>query len=439
MVSFGSRGIARLVALFVLSLLFGVVSLNAQVEDDPASAPAPPDEPDESPDEEEYDDDGDDTADVDTEGTIDVDEDEDPRGWRIGGDIRPIIDNLERVDRDGSIVEAQDLGVRYRLNARLRPSSTVRLGARLSGRCYTEECDFELYLDPALPTPSGLAGGQHTVDQFYVHWFRRGRFDLAFGRLQTRFVLRGGVFARTLDRSDSHNTNITWTDGAHITYHGRRGWVSHLILQYNSRDGSGGIRREPLDFDDSGAKVTTFLGFESTDSWGPIVQRSFDISYLPSSLLKDGRPGGRREDYLGVVARLAFRVPQRQEGPRLRTGFEIGFAPETPTGIAVGLRQRDDVGGLAWNVVASLMEFVPRHSIGFNYGRTQAGWLLSPQFRPNDQLAELRYQWRPRRLPLIEARVRWREELETQSEAIQRRDDFDYFVRLTWQFTLVDG
>lgn len=90
-------------------------------------------------------------------------------------------------------------------------------------------------------------------------------------------------------------------------------------------------------------------------------------------------------------------------------------------------------------VVASVMDFVEGHSIGLNYARTEAGWLLSPNFRPNEELAEVRYQWRPRRPPTFEARVRWREDLEKLSGAARRRDDFDVFVRLTWQFTVTDS
>ena len=66
----------------------------------------------------------------------------------------------------------------------------------------------------------------------------------------------------------------------------------------------------------------------------------------------------------------------------------------------------------------------------------EAGWLLSPNFRPNEQLAEVRYQWRPRDWPAIDVRVRWREDLEQQTTAVQKRERFDAFLRFTWQFDL---
>jgi len=85
-------------------------------------------------------------------------------------------------------------------------------------------------------------------------------------------------------------------------------------------------------------------------------------------------------------------------------------------------------------VVVSLMDFKPAHSIGINYGRTGAGWLLSPQFAQNEELFEIRYQWRNNQFPALDVRVRWREEIEIQSSASQKRRVFDAFLRLTWLF-----
>ena len=77
-------------------------------------------------------------------------------------------------------------------------------------------------------------------------------------------------------------------------------------------------------------------------------------------------------------------------GPSLLVGGELGYAPETPTAQAVDLDEAGDAEGLAWNLVASLMNLRPDHSLGLNYGRTDAGWLLSPQYRENEELLEVR-------------------------------------------------
>ncbi|MCZ6771234.1 MAG: hypothetical protein O7G83_04495, partial [Proteobacteria bacterium] len=142
---------------------------------------------------------------------------------------------------------------------------------------------------------------------------------------------------------------------------------------------------------------------------------------------------GRREDYWAFVGRLAMRWPQRSDGPRLRVGVEMGYAPERPTPAAVEFDE--SVDGLAWDIALSYMDFRPSHSIGVNYGRTGAGWLISPNFRPNEEMFEVRYQWRPKNFPTVEFRVRRRQDLEQKTSAAQKRDVFDSFLRLTWQFS----
>lgn len=376
--------------------------------------------------------DQDDTPEVETETTVDYTEDR--KGLRVDGDLRTIFDYSDLEDRDGLSSSNDRFGFRGRIRADVGITDTVHLGARFAGRCFTGDCDPEFVFQSATPGSSGLRGGQVTFDQLYLHWFRTERGSFALGRLQTRFVLRGGVFAKSLDRNDSNNTNVTWTDGLQATYRAENGWNSSFILQRNARDGSGSIRRGQLDFDDSGARNTYFVGFENISGWGPIVQRGFDVSYLPASLLEDGDPNGRREDYWGFVGRLAVRWPQRSSGIRLRAGTEIGYAPEKPTPQALSLDT--DVSGLAWDIVASIMDFQPGQSIGVNYARTGDGWFLSPQFRPNEELFEIHYQWRPREPLLVEARVRWREDLEQLVGTLQKREVFDMFLRLTWRFTV---
>ena len=92
------------------------------------------------------------------------------------------------------------------------------------------------------PSTNGLEDGQFTFDELYLHLFRRELYNLTVGRQQTRFVLRGGVFSRSLDRNDSNNTRVTWTDGFHFTFRQLAGWEGHFIVQDNSADGTGSIR-----------------------------------------------------------------------------------------------------------------------------------------------------------------------------------------------------
>ena len=168
-----------------------------------------------------------------------------------------------------------------------------------------------------------MADSDITLDKAFLHWYRLEKFDLAIGRMQTKFVARGGVFAKSLDRNDSNNTNVNWVDGLHAAYQAKQGWVSHVIVQHNAAEGATEIRRGPLNFNDSDASGSYFLGFENLKRTPRFLQRGLDISYLPESLLKDGTESGRREDYFGVVLRSANRWPERDEGMRLRAAAEL--------------------------------------------------------------------------------------------------------------------
>jgi hypothetical protein len=306
----------------------------------------------------------------------------------------------------------------------------------MAGLCSDVECEPNFVMTDTIPTNSGMADGDITLDKAFLHWYRLEKFDLALGRMQTKFVARGGVFAKSLDRNNSNNTNVNWVDGMHGAIQARNGWVSHLIVQHNAPEGATEIRRGPLNFRDDDARVSYFLAFENLERTPRFLQRGLDISYLPKSLLKDGTQFGRHEDYYGIVLRSANRWPERDEGVRLRVAAELGYAPETQTRSAADLAGDGDTDGLAWNVVLSLMDFKPSHSIGVNYGRVGAGWLLSPQFRQNESLAEIRYQWRRSKDLALDIRVRRRIELEQLALSDQKQNEVDFYVRLTWGGTI---
>ncbi len=373
----------------------------------------------------------------DSDGSLDdamssIDVIEVPDGVGLSADVCIGYFESEIDERDATSQTEDLIASRWRFRTEAKMAPHLRAVGRIAGICSNIECSPNLVLEDSIPTTNGMSDGDITIDEGYFHWFRLDRFDLALGRMQTKFVARGGVFAKSLDRNDSNNINVNWTDGLHATFGGKNSWVPHLILQHNSPNGASNVRRGPLDFDDSGARVSYFFGTESLKRTRLFLQRGVDISYLPKSLLKDGSLSGRREDYYGIVVRTANRWPERDEGIRLRVAAELGYAPETQTRTTAGLVGDGDADGLAWNVVLSLMDFKPNHSIGVNYGRVGAGWLLSPQFRQNESLAEIRYQWRKSRQLAFDFRIRQRKELEQLALTVGRQEELDVFLRLTW-------
>ena len=358
------------------------------------------------------------------------------RGLSINGDLRfgdiHFGDDIE----DVRLGEADLLRARWRIRSTWGMTERLRGVVRVAGLCSTNHCDPDFIFQPNIPTGASIEDGQITIDELFLQWFRSDRFDVAIGRMQAKFVARGGVFSKSLDQNDSNNLRVNWTDGLHGTFKAKNGWESHMVLQYNSEDGPSTVRRAPLDFTDSGSRVSYLFGVESLQEKRLLVQRAFDISYLPSSLLLDGQVDGPLDDYWAVVARAASRWPVRSESWRIRLSTEVGYAPNTPTKAATGINGTGNTDGLAWNFTASVMDFVPNHSIGINYGETGAGWLVSPQYPNNGRLIEIRYMWRPNNRLTLDIRGRRRENLVQPIIQNPNRNRFDFYARFTWTFDL---
>lgn len=355
-------------------------------------------------------------------------------GRNFEGDMRFGYTRTDEDDRDGSEQSAAEWRGRYRAGGSYSITDSLIFSGRIASTCSTDECNPDLVLYSTLPNNTSINDGEITFDQLYIHGFRDEKLDIAIGRLQTKFVSRAGVFAKSLDRNDSNNTNVNWTDGVHAVWHANSDWTGHLVLQSNKADGTSNVRRGPIDFNDEDSRITYFLAWENTQRFGPINQQGFDITYMPQSLLKDGDRDGRIEDYIAFVGRFAASWPKGSTGQRLNVAGEVGYAPETPTRAAMSLAGEGDSDGLAWLISASVVDIRQDHSIGINYGRTDAGWLLSPQYRENEEAVELRYMWRRSANLAVDIRARWREELEQLEDTARRSQELNVFARLTLGF-----
>jgi hypothetical protein len=377
-----------------------------------------------------------DEVEIDVQGSLD--DTDDVLGFRLNGDLRlGYIFDGEDI-QDVTFGETDVLRARWRIRSSWQLQPGLRARVRVAGLCSTEDCEPDFILQRNLPSPASIEDGQVTIDSMYVEWFKRDRFDVALGRMEAKFVARGGVYAKSLDRNDSNNLRVNWTDGLHSTFKAKNGWESHLIVQYNDKDGPSNVRRSPLDFSSSKSRRSYFMAFQSLEPRRRLIQRGFDVSYLPASLAVDGPGGARHEDYWGLVGRAAFRWPVRSDSWRLRMSSELGYAPTTQTQQEAGIVGSGDADGLAWNITASIMDFLPSHSIGINFARTGAGWLLSPQYADNEELFEIRYMWRPTDRLTLDVRGRWRDELTEMMIDDPNRDRFDFYARFTWSFRIID-
>jgi len=354
-------------------------------------------------------------------------------GWKVSGDLRGGYFASEVTARDGTEFARDAFNARARLAFERGFGEGWTFRTRVAGRFSTAQNGIDVYLRSYAPTRVGARFGDITLDEAYFGY--RAPEDglrLRVGRFQSAFTVPG-VASKGLDRNDSPNTDINWTDGVHLDVPVAGGWRGHVVGQYRDRKGSGGVAYAPLDFSAGNSRATLFFGLENKQRWGPVTQRMLSLTWMPDSLAQDGIHHPARENYVTIDARIAAEWPLGSNGPRLVTGAEIGHAVQTPRAAVTGTGGTGDAGGLAWQVQISVYDFAPRHNIGVAIGRAEAGWLISPDYRPNDKALEIRYQWQFLEKTSMEARVRERRELAYPADT-RARVARDLYVRLTHKF-----
>lgn len=353
--------------------------------------------------------------------------------YKFFGDARIAFAASERETREGeTLTREEDLRLRLRLGAETRLSEEWTMRGRLAGRYSTDQDNTRFWLKAWTPTRTGLEFGDATIDELYLDYAPvDGNWSLRAGRFQGKFALKG-VASKSLDRNNSPNTDINWTDGLHLTYGTQAAWRSHLVLQSNASNGSGQVARAPLTFDDNGSHLTVFAAVEAAEPLGPVTQRLFTMTWMPSTLATDGLDAPARDDYFAFTTKLFAEWPV---GPmRGGLGAEFGYAPETPAAALYDPADTGDADGLAWQFSVNLWDFAPGHNIAFVHGKVFAGWLLSPDFRNNDRLMEVRYQWRISSKWTMTARLRQRQEIDVPADTPQLRVDDDFYLRFTTRF-----
>ncbi|NGP54109.1 hypothetical protein [Thioalkalivibrio sp. XN8] len=352
---------------------------------------------------------------------------------RFVGDVRLELAASEQDTREGeSLPREEELRARLRLGLESQLAEEWLGRIRLAGRYGTEQDRSRFWLKAWAPTPTGLELGDTTIDELYLHYHRPGSsWSLRAGRFQGEFVL-DGVAAKSLDRYNSPETEISWTDGLHLTYGLDSAWRSHLVLQSNASSGSGQAARPPLAFDDDASQVTMFAALEAAEPLGPLTQRVFAVTWMPSTLAADGLAAPARDDYLALTAKLFAEWPIA--GMRGGVGIEYGYAPTTPAGSLFNPAATGDANGEAWQATLSLWDFIPGHAIGYVHGRVDAGWLLSPDFGNGEKLYEIRYQWRVSSKWTMEAALRQRQEIKVPADAEQVGVVDDFYIRFTTRF-----
>jgi len=119
-------------------------------------------------------------------------------------------------------------------------------------------------------------------------------------------------------------------------------------------------------------------------------------------------------------------------GTKFLLGTEWGYAPNTQEKTR-GTGTSGDADGVAGQLSFNLMNFARGHSVGLVVGRTGAGWLLSPDFRNNNNHIEGRYVWKIFKNLKMAIRLRKRRDLEMRVGESRRQIDRDLYARFTYK------
>lgn len=349
---------------------------------------------------------------------------------RFFGDLRFGGVAFDRDERDGSNFDQTRLQVRARAGLQWQISDVYSAGVRYAARVHNtdnESAEFKLYR--AVPRgASSIHPGQSTLDQLYVR-AQYGQWQHTVGRFQLSNLLVG-IPDKSFSRTDSTSWDVSWTDGIHSRYTLPSGWQVNMIVEHNSKKGPTHIRRAPLWFDQSASRASYYVSLDHSQPDGLFLQRSVDVTVMPSALYYDGLLHNRQRDYIGFTGRLGLQW-QLPGSTRLVAGGELAWAPETPTWAALNLPGQGKADGFGYQLTFNLVDFRPGHSIGMIHGEADGGWLLSTDFTNNQSQTELRYSWEVMQGHTFQARIRQRDELRQYIGAERKRSETDIFIRYT--------
>lgn len=357
-------------------------------------------------------------------------------GFYYGGKVRTGYFTQTREDRDGTSSSKGNFRLRLNIGAGYRFSPQWRVWARFGGRFSNDQDYMKFHITDHIPRGSdGLPLGESTLDELYINYQSPGGLNIRLGRMQTSFQLKG-VPKKSLDREDSPNTDVNWTDGLFVSWPFHESYTLHMIAQYNAETWASNILRPPLDFEDDRSRISMFGMLDMTAEHSFFVQRQLGVTWLPATLPVYGVPGEDIKDYLATTARVAAAWPVGVLESEILVGGELGYAFNTPAKTVMNTSADADAmaGNTAWQMSVNLMNILSKHSIGFVFGQIEDGYLISPDMRYNNFERELRMQLRLAKNLTMENRVRVRSDLNQIVGADQKRRDVDYYFRLSYKF-----
>ncbi len=355
--------------------------------------------------------------------------------WSVSGDVRVhFLAPSWRDTRDGDTRDSTTSGSRFRLRLKRELTDACRFQTRFAATANDDGNDWDLYLRSARDSGTGVDPGTATLDEFFIACQSGdSASEWRIGRMQSNLDLPH-MATRSFDRSQASALNIGWTDAIAYRRNFANGWYGEAMAQYNGSDGNGQTTRGPITFEDSGSRIGFFGVLGSDAEVGPVFMRALSITIYPDALASNGVASPVRDDYVLGAFKIGAGWDLGSSGRRVVAVGEIAHAFEAPLNSTMGLPGSGDAGRWGWQFGADLVNVFPGHSMGINYGQSDAGMLISNDFRPNNELAEFRWQYRYSRALRFEFRARWRRELDQRIGAAFLQRDRDMRLRATYRF-----
>lgn len=334
------------------------------------------------------------------------------------GDLRTGYYSKESSETGKANKAASEIRFRIRAGVKTQISHKLSASLRFAGRFYAftdpyrrNDTGFD-YIDAIPQYKDSIPAGQTSIDNAFLKYTFGDKSYVRVGRFRSSYELKG-VAKKSLDRNNSPNSDITWTDGAHLSMKLPGHHRLNAIAQYNPENATT-VLRKPLNFARTKSRLSYFLGLQHTKTKGPFVQREIDLTIMPAALCESGINAaangcndGLASTYVAGVVRLASQWKISDSGTKFLLGTEFGYSPTTADKNKVN--GGDD--GVAYQLTFNFIGFAPKHSIGAVYNKAGGAWLLSPDFTNNNTLKELRYAWKFAKKQKIEFRIRQRENI----------------------------
>jgi hypothetical protein len=328
--------------------------------------------------------------------------------------------------RDGSFADERTLQGRLRIGATWTPHTSWSVRSQVAARFSSEQDRWRLRGPGYEPGAGGFAAGDIGMDLFRIRYAPSEVWRVDAGRLRLGFGLPD-MMGRGLQRNDGTNISVQWVDGVHVRRSLSDGIAAHVAAFHTPATPTTAFR-SPLDFGGGGSRVGWFGVLETSTAWGPVVHRALQVSVLPAARPLDGGDTGA---YVAVSAQAMTSTPV---GPKASLAFaaEVGWVPTGPSPAALGLPPSATVRPLSVQTSASLRDVNGAHTFSAQLALTSPAWLISSDFRPNSALAEVRYYWRFHPNSRFDVRLRRRQDHHLPADAVQRRVDYDTYVRLNF-------